>query len=210
MRHSYYARKRERNGKRNLVIRRNKIVQYQDAKNSDHTYGRQGQESRSNNVGRVRSGSISGNDSRLSSPVRGAEGIGWVTGTEGKTIFVNDGGDEHCIYGDSSFSESSDFSNSSQFLSFTDVSVPSTLFGENTDEINVNKSEEGKLKFYYTNADCLLNKMDELKVVLEIQNPDVIVVSEIFLKSINPTDIHSSEYMISGYQCFPGVHLYVE
>ena len=30
-----------------------------------------------------------------------------------------------------------------------------------------------KLKFYYTNADCLLNTIEELEVLISIENPDV-------------------------------------
>ena len=35
-----------------------------------------------------------------------------------------------------------------------------------------------KLKCYYTNADCLLNKIEELEVVISIENPDIIIVTD--------------------------------
>lgn len=60
------------------------------------------------------------------------------------------------------------------------------------------------LKFYYTNADCLLNKLNELSVIIQLHNPDIIAVTEVFPKSVLPTNIHGNEYKIQGYQCYPG------
>ena len=44
------------------------------------------------------------------------------------------------------------------------------------------------LKFYYTNADCLLNKMGELEILLDIVSPDIVVVSEVFPKNMKPSN----------------------
>ena len=62
----------------------------------------------------------------------------------------------------------------------------------------------GKLRVYYTNADSLLNKIGELEVLIGIVKPDVIVVTELFLNTLNPTNIDKNEYKIKGFVCFTG------
>lgn len=61
-----------------------------------------------------------------------------------------------------------------------------------------------KLTVYYTNADCLLNKLTELQVVIAMKNPDIIVISEVFPKNCNSANVHSNEYKLLGYNCFCG------
>ena len=61
-----------------------------------------------------------------------------------------------------------------------------------------------QVKIYYTNADSLLNKLDELEVVIELNNPDIIVITEVFPKNVNACEIDRNEYKIGGYQCFTG------
>ena len=61
-----------------------------------------------------------------------------------------------------------------------------------------------KLKFYYTDADCLLNKIEELEVLISIENPDVIIVTEIFPKNLNSANIDKNEYRIRGLSCHTG------
>ena len=46
----------------------------------------------------------------------------------------------------------------------------------------------------YTNADSLLNKISELEVLIGIVKPDIIVVTELFPKTLNPTNIDKNEY----------------
>ena len=55
-------------------------------------------------------------------------------------------------------------------------------------------SENLKLKCYYTNAECLLNKIEELEVLISIENPNIIIV----------TKIDNNEYKISCTFLFHG------
>ena len=40
--------------------------------------------------------------------------------------------------------------------------------------------------------------------MIELNNPDIIVIMEVFSKSINACEINRNEYKIWGYQCFTG------
>lgn len=72
-----------------------------------------------------------------------------------------------------------------------------------TDEFdNITRNRDDALKFYYTNADCLLNKIDELEVVIQQKQPDIVVVTEVYPKNRAAADIDSNEYKLNGYQCF--------
>ncbi|VDP66170.1 unnamed protein product [Schistosoma mattheei] len=51
------------------------------------------------------------------------------------------------------------------------------------------------LEVYYTNARSLLNKMDELKSVVDKEKPDVIAVSEIWLTS----EVLNGEIQLTGF-----------
>ena len=91
-------------------------------------------------------------------------------------LFTDDSNSEAstCIYVDSSFSSEFDVDSSELNSSFSNNSEGS--FSDET------YSEPGieNLRFYYTNADCLLNKMGELQVLISIVKPDLIVVTELF------------------------------
>ena len=71
---------------------------------------------------------------------------------------------------------------------------------------------------YYTIADCLLNKTEELEVIISISNPDIVTVTEVFPKNIKPSNIDPNEYKLKGYvpfingtkDSFPGVIVYVK
>ena len=41
--------------------------------------------------------------------------------------------------------------------------------------------------------------------MIDIVKPDVIVVTELFPKSINPVNIDKNEYKINGFTCYTGV-----
>jgi len=60
------------------------------------------------------------------------------------------------------------------------------------------------LKVYYTNADSLLNKFNELCVAVSLIDPDIVVITEVFPKNCNPLDIHCNEYKLPGFNCFKG------
>ena len=64
---------------------------------------------------------------------------------------------------------------------------------EDHDNVNV-------YKILYTNADGLLNKLDELKCLTEEKKPDIIAITEYFPKQY--TDITMSEIAIPGYDQF--------
>jgi len=101
-----------------------------------------------------------------------------------------------CTYVDSSVNNSFNVDTSS-------TSSDSSTDTEQTFE-NISDKNPHKLRVYYTNADCLLNKLDELKVIITLQDPDIIIVTEAFPKTINPTNIHCNEYKLSEYNCFSG------
>ena len=56
-----------------------------------------------------------------------------------------------------------------------------------------------KLTIYYTNADNLLNKRDELYLIIASKQPDVLVITEIFPKNILSTKILQAELNLDGY-----------
>ena len=60
-----------------------------------------------------------------------------------------------------------------------------------TDTVKTFKS----LKCWYTNADSLSNKFDELKSRISISNPDIVIITEVFCKSGDPI----IELNIQGY-----------
>lgn len=72
-------RRREKNGERNLIIRRNKIIQYKDNQNADHSYGQQQREE----VRSQASGVTEGRGSRPTSPSTS----GRVEGGGGRNTF---------------------------------------------------------------------------------------------------------------------------
>jgi len=57
------------------------------------------------------------------------------------------------------------------------------------------------LKCWSTNADSLLNKLDELKARIYLFNPDIIAITEIYPKH-NLYEITATELNINGYDVF--------
>ena len=47
-----------------------------------------------------------------------------------------------------------------------------------------------------------MNKLDELRARTIILNPDIIIISEVYPKTWDSTDIFQAELNISGYNCF--------
>ena len=58
------------------------------------------------------------------------------------------------------------------------------------------------LTVFYTNADNLLNKIDELKVRLQLKTFDALVVTEVYPKTGKSDDIQLSELHIDGYNIY--------
>ena len=121
-------------------------------------------------------------------------------------LFIDDSNSEAstCIYVDSSFSS---FSSLSSEFNVNSSELDSS-FSNNSDRSFSDEtfSEPGieNLRFYYTNADCLLNKMGELQVLISIVKPDVIVVTKLFPKSLSPVNIDKNEYKLIGYTSYTG------
>ena len=61
-----------------------------------------------------------------------------------------------------------------------------------------NHVKEG-LSIYYTNADNLLNKFDELLTRVQLDSPDILIITEVFPKTGKATDISPVELKIKGY-----------
>ena len=70
------------------------------------------------------------------------------------------------------------------------------------DEIDPMTVSMDGMSIFYTNADNLVNKIDELKVRVILKRPDIIVITEVYPKSGESTDIFPSELNISGYNTF--------
>ena len=71
------------------------------------------------------------------------------------------------------------------------------------ENINIQFKEyrEG-LSIYYTNADSVLNKLDELKVRIQIISPDILIITEIFPKTGKACDIAVEELHIDNYTLY--------
>lgn len=78
------------------------------------------------------------------------------------------------------------------------MDISSVSSESDTDDANID-SNNG-LSIFYTNADSVLNKKDELEVILRRKNPDLIIITEVFPKYCKSTDICESELVISGYE----------
>lgn len=79
-----------------------------------------------------------------------------------------------------------------------------------TSSYSVSHIEEGTaskilnsgLKVVYTNADSLLNKRDELLAIIEIDKPDIIVVTELLPKNREKMCIVANEFYVENYNMF--------
>ena len=88
------------------------------------------------------------------------------------------------------YEESSDFSSSN--------------VSENSEVINIPRIRDG-LTYYYTNADQLLYYMDELRARVANYNYDIIVVTEVFIKTESSLNIDSAELNLQGYTLYRSV-----
>ena len=78
---------------------------------------------------------------------------------------------------------------------------PFSEFSDSTDTSNLSSDmNKTGLSIYYTNADNLMNKMDELKIRSYAMNFDIVVVTEVYPKNIDSNSIFLSEVSISGYK----------
>jgi len=70
--------------------------------------------------------------------------------------------------------------------------------------IDTESNREDNLTIYYTNADSLLNKKDELYLELRRKKPDILVITETLPKACNSLDIDKVEMQIDGYELMQG------
>ena len=125
------------------------------------------------------------------------------------------GGEQSSI--DVSVFDSSDAIIGSDSMSETTDSDSIMLFSENssTSKMSDRQTRVG-LKFWYTNADSYLNKREEMMTTIETQN--VIVITELFPKTVKATELDIVEFKIDGYNmCMSkveemsrGVGLYIQ
>ena len=90
------------------------------------------------------------------------------------------------------------------FLSKSDSNLSeetyaSSLLSDSDTESEQNYTRENGINIYYTNADSLIKKKDELDIVIQERNPDMIVITEVYPKTSKSTDISESELVIKGY-----------
>ena len=72
-----------------------------------------------------------------------------------------------------------------------------------SDENSTSEYEiDGFLKVFYTNADNLMNKLDELKVRTYDTNCDIIIITEVYPKFGDSRDIQNVELQIKGYNLY--------
>ena len=81
----------------------------------------------------------------------------------------------------------------------------STLSYDSVNENDINLQFKGSregLSLYYTNADYLLFKLDELKVRIELISPDILIITEIYPKTEKSTNITAEELQIENYTLY--------
>jgi len=90
--------------------------------------------------------------------------------------------------------ESSDSDSETEtFISESDSNLSeetnvSSLSSDSDTESEQNYTRENGLNIYYTNADNLINKKDELDILIQERNPDMIVITEVYPKTSKSTD----------------------
>ena len=73
--------------------------------------------------------------------------------------------------------------NSNVDFSSLNSSISSYISSQTDLEKVIYRSDVNNLKVYYINADFLLNTLNELQVQINLLNPDIIVVTEVFPKT---------------------------
>lgn len=82
--------------------------------------------------------------------------------------------------------------------SFSDLSS-NDISGDNGFDFTITKDG---LSLYYTNADNLMNKIDELKARIHTISPDILVLVEVYPKTGSSMEITAVELNITGYQMY--------
>ena len=111
------------------------------------------------------------------------------------SAFSNDT-DNYCSESDSTKAES-------EFTLSDDESTFPTESENRDNDINLQfKGFKEGLSLYYTNADNLLFKLDELKVRIQLVSPDILIITEIYPKTEKSSDITDEEILIDNYTLY--------
>ena len=86
----------------------------------------------------------------------------------------------------------------------TDISFDVTQPEDNTSDNSLSSNlfeqiNKSCLNIYYANVDSVLNKREELQVIVDNKDPDMIVLTEVYPKNVKPDDISQAELEINGY-----------
>ena len=81
---------------------------------------------------------------------------------------------------------------------FTDISFDVTQSEDNTSDNSLSSNlfeqiNKSGLNIYYANVDSVLNKREELQVIVDNKDPDMIVLTEVYPKNVKPDDISQAE-----------------
>ena len=119
-----------------------------------------------------------------------------------ETILFSDNNDTSCSSGRTDFYSGSENNSSENDESDSQYLSDSSTVVFSDDEIDPMTVSMDGMSVFYTNADNLVNKIDELKVRVILKRPDIIVITEVYPKAGESTDIFPSELNISGYNTF--------
>ena len=118
--------------------------------------------------------------------------------------------DETLIYGYDCDSEGNTFDDDDDISSSDEISSGSSNISRSDSSTDIYEDDcynpltymhEG-LTVLYTNADNLINKMDEVRARVVVTNPDIIIIIEVYPKTCDSTEILPVELNIIGYICF--------
>ena len=125
--------------------------------------------------------------------------------TNSTILYSNSNSDNADTESDSDF-DSNDTDSEFSFVQSSDdestINSESTILysrsssTSNTD--NMQNQNEG-IKIWYTNADSNLNKREEMLAEIELNRPDVIVITELFPKTVKATDLNIVEFQLDSY-----------
>ena len=82
-----------------------------------------------------------------------------------------------------------------------EICNPGSTRGQKNSKASKALTKVSNLKFLYTNCDTVTNKLDELEASIDMNDPDIIVLTEILPKN-NRYMLQTSELEIRGYSLF--------
>ena len=82
-----------------------------------------------------------------------------------------------------------------------EICNPGSTRGQKNSKASKSLTKVSNLKFLYTNCDTVTNKLDELEASIDMNDPDIVVLTEILPKN-NRYMLQTSELEIKGYSLF--------